>query len=363
MANIHLPFGGSTAQRDLMCGQWRELSKKLPKRPAGAAADEGNLLHDAMEAHYMDGISFASLVGKLQFNGITLTSDHVKGPLTLAKDAMEQILNDYGIEEFTCEPFVQMVKGKVGGSIDLIGRGEGVTLIADYKFGKGAVKVSNNAQLLFYAMCAMHDKTTEFYFKNCSKLVFAIIQPELSETAYVWETTVDEVETFKELYLQAIQTTDRIATGKHCQFCPAQAVCPAHKANAHAALLLSTDTAEEISESLRLIELLEPWMRQVKDHAEELLKQGAQIPDYKLVQGQAKSKWSDDAEIKLKAAFGEAAYEKKLIGITQARKLAKNAEISIDELVVLESNTVKVVHISDSRPAKEIELPSRLKNL
>ena len=39
---IHLPFGGSTAARTLGCPAWHRKSENLPRKPAGAAADDGD---------------------------------------------------------------------------------------------------------------------------------------------------------------------------------------------------------------------------------------------------------------------------------------------------------------------------------
>jgi len=165
MPTIHLPIGGSTAERTLHCPVWLERAKKAPKRPSSAFADEGNLLHDAMEAWQGDSIPFKEMIGKLKYNDQVLTEELYKTLLAPAATALNNLLDDYSVyDEVLCEPFVQYIPDEADGSIDVLARSQDgkTVIIADYKFGQAPVKVENNSQLQFYALCARTDPQTAY---------------------------------------------------------------------------------------------------------------------------------------------------------------------------------------------------------
>jgi hypothetical protein len=103
----HLPIGGSTAARTLACPAWLARAKKVPKPKSSTYADEGNLLHDAMEEYYKNGREFSEMLGTLTYADHTLNEDHMERLLTPARDAVEGALDRFDIDQFVCEPFVQ----------------------------------------------------------------------------------------------------------------------------------------------------------------------------------------------------------------------------------------------------------------
>lgn len=359
----HLTYGGSTAARTIACPQWVELAKKMPPKKSGKAADLGNLLHDAMEAVYRDNKTFDELVGVLEYNGNVLTAEQVEEQLKPALRMMEALLDKYKIEsEPIVEPFVELEKDHIGGSIDLIAASGRTVVLADYKFGNGFVSAHENAQLYFYAMCAMADSKTAHLFKDCECLVFAIIQPAVAEEPMVYETTPTAVAEFEQRYLQAIQNTQKIQSGGHCQYCPAAPICPELKAKAMSALKMNPKTAEEISEALKLIEDLKPWISQVETQTLELMTEGVVVPGFKVVAGRANKKWADDAEKEIAHILGEQAYKKELISPAQALKI-KDKVAFVEPLIVQPEGKPTIAPESDKRQAISFAMPERLKDL
>lgn len=224
----HLPIGGSTAARTIACPAWLARSKNMPKQPSNVYADEGNLLHDAMEEHYQNGKSFDSMVGILTFNEQTLDAGHVKNLLEPARDCVEEVFARFKIEEYECEPFVEIVPDVAGGSIDLIGvsADRKTVLILDYKFGAQLVPVDNNKQLQFYALAAKTDTKTKDFFEQAENLVCCIVQPKVAYIPAIWETPVSILADFKRDLFDAIANPERASTGDHCKYCPVYNTCP-----------------------------------------------------------------------------------------------------------------------------------------
>lgn len=225
----HLPVGGSTASRTINCPGWLSILPHVPKPKSNDYADEGNLLHDCMEIHYMEGKPFEKLIGKT-YEKQVLNRNHLP-ILDIAKQATEQVLNDYDIDEYTCEPFVQLKQDEIGGSIDFIGLSSDrkTLLLLDYKFGAYKVAAEHNKQLAFYGMCAQADKKTRSMFKDVKRVVFAIVQPKINDKADTWQIAVQYLSDFKHELLKALEKPDHFKTGKHCDFCPCAPLCPEKK--------------------------------------------------------------------------------------------------------------------------------------
>lgn len=361
MASKHLPYGGSTAKRTMACPGWVELAKAMPKKPSGEAADIGNLLHDAMEEYYWNNAEFKDLVGVLTYNGHVLTQEQVDGPLTSARKQMDALMDEFDIDEYVCEPFVELVPNLVGGSIDFIGvsADRKTVLVADYKFGGGYVNVFANEQLLFYSACAAATKKTSKFFRECENLVFAIVQPAINEAeASKYFTDMGEVAEFTSAFLERMKSKERKG-GEHCQFCPGAPICPEQKSLAMSAVLMKPSTAKEVADTLKLVEQLQAWMKEVKDQSLSLATTGVQIPEFKLVRANTTRRYVEGAEPHVAALLGEQAYEKKLISFTKAIKLNPDVENFVEK----PQGELVLVPETDKREAVTLTTPDRLTSL
>lgn len=362
----HLTIGGSTASRTLNCTAWVSRSKDAPKQPGNKYAHEGNLLHDCMEEHYMTNVSFAQMLSEgREYNGIKLDVDMIEDQLSYAYLATEKVLDTYNIVDFICEPFVQIIKDKAGGSIDFLGVSEDgkTVLVLDYKFGRHEVPAEGNSQLQFYATAARIDKETKDFFDDAEKVVYAIVQPKVSHAADVWESDVDELDAFEVRLREAITEVEKggtAKTGSHCQYCPvgASGQCPEKNQQARSALILNPKQADSLAECLQLVEELQGWIKEVENTAHGLMDQGAKIPGFKLVDKRAMRKWADaeKAEAVLVPLLGDDAIESKFRTPAQVEKLIKKAklDVDIDEFIIKVSSGTTVVPESDKRDAVEI---------
>jgi len=317
----HLPIGGSTAARTIACPSWLERAKKVPKPKSSIYADEGNLLHDAMESHYSFGTPFLSLVGELKYAGLTLTHEHLP-LLDVAKAATEEVLNKHHIDIYTCEPFVQIEKGVSGGSIDFLGKctSSGTVVLLDYKFGSVPVSPKNNAQLMFYALAASIDPLTEEYLKGMEHIVYVIVQPKVHTEPQVWESDNIALHAFEEKLNKALANPNKAATGPHCSYCPAAPVCPDKKQQAASALIMPLKTAKEVAEALTEAKKIIKWAEQVEEQAQDMTRQGVTLPGYKLVEGRSVRMWNAEGKQWVEELYGEDAYTYKLLSPTQIEK-------------------------------------------
>ena len=226
----HYKIGGSTAARTINCPAWIGATENIPKQPASTYADAGTLCHNAMEEHYVNGTAFSELVEKeFSYNKHTLTEDIVEALLVPAKKAVELVKDTFGIDEFICEPFVELIPELVGGSIDMLGRGTDTLLILDYKFGASRVHVADNQQLQFYAACVRQDPSTAHWFDGITEIAYVIVQPKANKEPDVWTSSVHELDVFEiALHMAILETSSDKPTfkqGYHCHYCPITATC------------------------------------------------------------------------------------------------------------------------------------------
>ena len=369
----HLTIGGSTIARTIACPAWVGRSKTVIKKPAGTPANLGNLLHDAMENYYKNGADFESQIENgLTYADIRLADEHLP-ILNKMVTATEAILDEYDITELVLEPFVQVIPGFAGGSIDMLGiSDDGKTaLILDYKTGRGIVRAEDNAQLLFYTLCAKTDDTTKMMFKDVENFVAAIVQPHVyGQSADVFEfdnATLDRFVTKVGKAIEAVQSDKpKAVAGSHCHYCPNASLCKEKREQAKTAYLINTKDKKSLSEAVTLAKDLKSWCDNVIQDAEFYMGEGAQIEGYKLVEGRSIRKWIDDKEAKhvLYKILGDDVYSTKIITPTQATKLLYKADIEgkyYDYLVTKKAGKPSVVSITD--PREELNTKNINKNL
>jgi len=369
----HLTIGGSTIARTIVCPAWVSRSKDVVRKPAGEAANLGNLLHDAMENYYKNGADFESQIENgLTFADITLTDEHLP-ILDKMVTATENVLDEYNIVDLVLEPFVQLIPDLAGGSIDMLGISEDgkTALILDYKTGRGIVRAEDNAQLMFYTLCAKTDDKTKLLFKDVENFVAAIVQPHVyGLDADIFEFDNATLDRFITIVGKAIEQAQsdkpKASAGTHCHFCPYSSFCKEKREQAKTAYLINTKDKKSLSEALSLAHDLKAWCVSVIEDAEFFMNEGAKIDGYKLVNGRSIRKWADDkeAEKQLAGVFGDAAYNKKLISPTQAAKLYKKSKVDgliYDYLVVKPDGKPTVVSVDD--PRAEITTDNINKNL
>ena len=231
--------------------------------------------------------------------------------------------------------------------------------IIDYKHGAGEfVSAEENAQLMFYAWAALHDKLA--WIKD---ITLVIIQPNSwqdAEPIRECKTTPLELFDFARAVERAIEQAERLHApllpGDHCKFCPAAPVCTAREREALAVMTgAEAGTIREWQpadlprpqdlDAARLGQVvvkapaIRAWLKSVEDYAEARAVAGdLDVPGCKVVEAPARRKWcasQDEIANQLvddllryegdENHVREMVYPRQLIGITAAEKLVVEA--------------------------------------
>ena len=347
---IHLPFGGSTAARTLGCPAWHRKSENLPRKPAGAAAIEGSMHHEVQEKCQRQVITPEACLG------LVYTEDDVSRGFgeddlelsNIAFNATNALLDNLDIDQIEVEPFVQLVEGTAGGSIDLLGlSADGKTaLVLDYKFGSVPVSVENNAQLLSYAASACADPSTADMFDGVDNVVIAIIQPRKKGVTFTQTLAVEEVAEFRKKYYKAVVLADEpnapVIPGPHCRFCPAAPYCSERRLNVVATNLLGKEELSQLQAAADVVIETEAWLKEIKEEMYLQISRGVPLNGWKLVNKRATRKWIH-APTACKAITATKKFKKAdlhtraLMSPAQMEKFIKKAKVDIDLTSFIES--------------------------
>jgi hypothetical protein len=361
--------GGSTAKRVINCPGSVALVQKMPPKLGGDAADEGTLCHNAMATLLEDpSLEIKSVLG-VKYNDQTLTEDLIDEKIIPAMAALTEIDPD-GDMEYQIEAHVNFgnLLPNVFGSADLIGRIDDRAIILDWKFGRGAVDVEENEQLLFYAAAAMRTKGLEWAFADVSEVEMVIVQPPAVKR---WTTTVARVKQFERDLVHAVTASQNAAAplkvGDHCRYCPAKPICPQMTGAAERALKVQIKELDpaKIGQYLATADLVEKWINDLRDLAHQILETGEPVPGYKLVPKRAMRQWVDEdkayfALSKLGVDRSELV-ETALLSPAKVEKILKKSKLSLpDDIVVAVSSGTTIAPESDPRSAV-VFLPEQMK--
>lgn len=360
---IHRPYGGSSAHRTIGCPGWLKKSQNLPPKPPGAAAVEGSMHHQVMEHAIRATLTPEDFVGMVYAEpGTDITRIYEADDVALtniAFHATHKLLDDLDIDIIEVEPFVQLVPGVAGGSIDLLGLSsdEKTLLIADYKFGSVAVPVKESPNLALYGVSARQDSFTADLFDKVEKIVFAIIQPRVKGVVKTWETTPAFLDSFERQFKQAMKL-DHISPGSHCRYCPAEPYCEAKRTQVMAANLLSAKEQGELNAAAAMVEEIDAWVKAVKEEIYLQMTRGVPVNGWKVVQKRPTTKWADEPgaraflkskRIAVKAIVKPAAI---LTPIQVAAILKKKGrEYDLSNFIVSESSGTTIAVEDDQREA------------
>lgn len=252
--------------------------------------------------------------------------------------------------------------------------------VIDYKHGQGVpVDVKANPQLTYYALGALMSAPAGW---KIDEVVLCVVQPRchhadgpvrtFSMPAYeLMEFAVDLAE-----YAEATQKPDApLVAGDHCRFCPAAAKCPLLQQRAteafQTALIDAAPTAdidedgEYFGKWLPNLEVLEVFIKAVREAAYAHAAAGKAVPGWKLVAKESRRQWDSPEQVvaylKSKKVPETEMYkpvELELKTPAQMEKLEPfkgkaNAEAKkeLQALAVKKSTGTVLVPEADSRPA------------
>jgi hypothetical protein len=350
--------GGSTAKRVISCPGSVKLVQKMPPQPSSVHADRGTMLHEAISTILSDGTVRA---GMYKHKDQLLTQELYDEKIVTALAALDEVDPDgelvYEVE--TRVGFGDLLPG-VFGSTDLVGRIGNRALVLDWKFGDGVVvDAVDNAQLMFYAAAAMRTEKLQWAFEGADEIECVIVQPPAIRR---WTTTVGRIKQFEHELVAAVKTALKddapLAQGDHCRWCAAKPICPQMTGAVDRALkqqLINLDV-DTLGKYLKNADLLEDWIKDLRALAFGMLEKGVAVPGVKIVQKQARRKWTDDNKAKdalLSLGLKESVVvETSIMSPAQAEKALKKRFSELPEdLIKSESSGTTLAPEDDPRPA------------
>jgi len=306
MAIKQLNLRASAASRWIACPASARLSALMPYVEGGEAAKIGTAIHALAEHCFKEQSDPMTFVGKA-FEGITMTEDNCD----FAKQYLDAIWNIYNEHEWHCEgvveeflPYQETPNVKVGGTADFIGicRSWRKLIIADLKTGRGYVD-ADNEQLKLYALAALE---ADQLYQHVDTVELWIIQPHHGEVRKHSMTTQELVDWEHYVLIPAIENAlnpafPPVPSDSACQYCNARTICPAQ---ANIAEVVATAppvemlTEAQISVLLTKFDMVEGYIKAVRDHALKRMESGSVIDGWQLQPKRALRSWTDESDAK-----------------------------------------------------------------
>ena len=382
-------MGGSNCAQRIYCPGSYALEQQMPKDQESDYAKQGSLFHAAMEMMITSGAdtpeAIEPLLDELEGQelgfgeGWEITREQINIKLRPAMLAWLEIRGEYDLQDWFIE--ARVAPGAIPemngcfGSVDILGMDAADRLhVIDWKFGDGIpVDVVGNYQLGFYGAAALFEDDPEMieFTRDATAVVMHIVQPRdgANRVYESWETSLDWIEQLIDECVSALEKAKKpdapIKVGKHCQFCRAKPICPAHAELSVGALDVKPDgmTAVELADILKRATLLRDWCNSVFSYAQSQAEAGAAIPGFKLVKKRAQRKWLDEvaAEKKLRDRRVKVAgiFNKVLKSPAQIEKLHPELyRKTLSKLV--ESKSSGLTLVDDSDPREAVQNPMAL---
>lgn len=368
----HAFLSASGSHRWIECTPSARLEEDFPQSESVYAA-EGTFAHEMAEKHlsiYFGDITLAEHTAwlerakKNEYYSNALC-EYVDEYVNMCIEKYNALLADGG------EPYIY-VEHRVDfsdwvpngfGTSDAVIIGNGILEVCDLKYGRNvAVSATNNSQLRLYALGAY----SEFgWLYDIKTIRMTICQPR-SGGINSEEIPVEELlawgEWLKPIAQKAMKGKGQLHAGEHCKFCRAACRCKelatynmdVAKYEFRQANLLSDD---ELAEILTKADTLVSYVNSIKDYALSEALKGKCLDGWKLVEGTARRKYSDEKAVAKKLiaeGFSEGAIYKEpsLIGLTDMKSLLgkKKFEEYLDGLIIKPKGKPVLVPESDKRP-------------
>jgi hypothetical protein len=303
MAIKQLSLRASAASRWIACPASARLSAQMPYVEGGEAAKIGTAIHALAETCYQLDSDPMKSIGTV-VEGITMTEENCEMALEHLK-AIWAIEDELGEGSVTVEkflPYQDTSKVKVGGTTDVIGisKNKRKLIIADLKTGRGYVDADND-QLRLYGLAAL--EAGQLY-QDIDTVELWIIQPHHGETRKHSMTTQELVDWEHYVLIPAIENAlnplfQPVPSDSACQYCNARTICPAQ---ANIAEVVATAppvemlTEGQISVLLTKFDMVEGYIKAVRDHALKRMESGSVIDGWQLQPKRALRSWTDEKE-------------------------------------------------------------------
>jgi hypothetical protein len=276
----------------------------MPYVEGGEAAKIGTAIHALAEKCFLNDSDPMVYVGKV-FEGITMTEENCEFALQHLQ-AIWKIEDDLGAGSVQVEQFIPYQNTqvcKVGGTTDVIGisKEKRKLIIADLKTGRGYVD-ADSEQLKLYALSALNANNL---YRDISTVELWIIQPHHGETRKHTMTTQELVDWEHYILTPAIENAlnpafPPVPSDSACQYCPAKTICPAQQQIVEVvsnAPPLTVLTETQISVLLTQFDMVEDYIKAVRDHALKRMESGAVIAGWQLTPKKALRSWTKESDV------------------------------------------------------------------
>lgn len=255
-------------------------------------------------------------------------------------------------------------------------------IVYDFKYGAGVpVEAVENKQMMFYAIGAAGKDIANF-----KHFELVIVQPRAEHPqgpVRRWVVSRERIAQFKRDLREHIAKTREpnapTCAGKWCRFCNAKMICPSMRDKSYE--MAKIDFQKPVSENklrapqdltpheLKLFldnaELLENYIKDIKDYATKVLESGRAIEGYKLVKSsKTHRKWKGDNEDVTASMLGlalgvdaESLYSKTLKTPAQVEKMVKGSKEVLTDYWYRPEGKNTLVRESDER---EKQTPSAI---
>ena len=369
-ADFHGEYSPSQAARFFACEGSVALSRRVPPRAPSAYAIEGTKAHAVLEASIRNGYCDAQTAHKHYspyageelhtgynqfYTAVNEAIQYVKD--VLAEDPASVIYIETRVYPLPVEEFGDIAE-HVSGSLDIMVWQPTLRrlVIIDYKHGAGvAVEVEHNKQLLQYGTGALYDARGFVPVEQVASIDLTVVQPRAFHadgTERTWTVEPADLHAYGALLIEKVAACEAPDAAlnpgdEQCRWCPANHMCPAREAMALRAVgdqykQITDITAPTLPkgdqlDTLRLSQILqakpmiEKWLKDIHEYAEEMMRHGHAIPGQKLVEASAKREWhlsEEETAKKLAALTGrpeEEFWRRKVVTITDGEKAVVQA--------------------------------------
>ena len=370
--SAHAKLPPSSAHRWLRCPGSIALCATLPAGPDSVHSREGTFAHECAALLLLG----QEPIGRT--NGEFTCDATMRAHLQSYADIVHllRLADDIALGDMWVEQRVDLSTA-VWGTADcvLFARHARRLHVVDLKYGAGVlVPALGNEQLMVYGAAALAS-IPQIQLDEVDDVELHIVQPRRADgegrTHRSHLVSRRQLQAFAVRVLltaAAIQDGDvpELKPGDYCTFCPARLSCPQLRQLATTTMqqVLTPETTPaaaemltnaQCAEVLDRAELLELWIRSVRQDVERRLLAGEKVPGRKLVERIGNRKWTDEAAaINALVAKGVDPYEQKLVSPAEAeRRLRAGAagKRYIEPLTTRPVTGLMVVPEGDSRPA------------
>lgn len=367
MAN-HALLSASSSHRWIACPPSAQLNAKAPDKPS-EYAQEGTDAHELCQYKVEDylGMDVKNPVENLTYYNAEMencadsyrdyVAESIEGAKAYCKDPLVMVEKRVDFTQYVPEGF---------GTCDCLIAADNTLHIIDFKYGVGVlVEAKNNPQMMLYALGALSIFDGIYDIENISMTIFQPRREHISTANITKDALITWAEgVLKPAATAAMKGIGEFYAGDHCRFCKVKATCR-KRAEYNMAMakydfaMPNTLEDEEISIILSRAEDLTSWVADVKEYALQKALDGHQWEGYKLVEGHATRKYTDEKAIGDKVTeAGFDPYEKKLLGITALTKLLGKSKFEeiVGPYTAKPSGKPTLVKDTDKRPQIELKL-------